>query len=176
MLSHQASLNLFFTSIKNEKLLNRTKEVYDGAIPSSNSVTMYNLIRLARITGNLDLEEKAKQIGITFSVQINKIPYGYTQMMASLDFAIGPSFEIVIVGNKDKKDTQKIIKFINSIYLPNKVVILKEPDIKNSLIEELVPFIKDYNQIKNKATVYVCKNQICQLPITDIKKLKHVLF
>jgi len=167
---------LFFTSIKNEKLLNRTKEVYDGAIPSSNSVTMYNLIRLARITGNLDLEEKAKQIGITFSVQINKIPYGYTQMMASLDFAIGPSFEIVIVGNKDKKDTQKIIKFINSIYLPNKVVILKEPDIKNSLIEELVPFIKDYNQIKNKATVYVCKNQICQLPITDIKKLKHVLF
>ena len=73
-------------------------------------------------------------------------------------------------------DTQKIIRFINSIYLPNKVVILKEPDIKNSLIEELVPFIKDYNQIKNQATVYVCKNQKCQLPITDIKKMKQLLY
>ena len=64
---------LFFTSDTNEKLLTRTKEVYDGAVPSANSVTMYNLIRLARITGKMDLEEKAKQIGKTFSTQISKI-------------------------------------------------------------------------------------------------------
>jgi len=166
---------LFFTSDTNEKLLTRTKEAYDGAVPSANSVTMYNLIRLARITGKIDLEEKAKQIGKTFSTQISKMPQGYTQMMVGLDFAIGPSFEIVIVGNKDKKNTQKIIQSINSFYLPNKVVILKEPDIKNSLIEELAPFIKDYNQIKNQETIYVCKNQMCQLPITDIKKMKQFL-
>lgn len=166
---------LFFTSDTNEKLLTRTKEVYDGAVPSANSVTMYNLIRLARITGKMDLEEKAKQIGKTFSTQISKITYGYTQMMVGLDFVIGPSFEIVIVGDKDKQETQKIIQSINSIYLPNKVIILKEPDIKNSLIEELIPFIKDYNQIKNKVTIYICKNQICQLPITDIEKMKEFL-
>ena len=166
---------LFFTSDTNEKLLTRTKEVYDGAVPSANSVTMYNLIRLARITGKMDLEEKAKQIGKTFSTQISKITYGYTQMMVGLDFVIGPSFEIVIVGNKDKQETQKIIQSINSIYLPNKVIILKEPDIKNSLIEGLIPFIKDYNQIKNKVTIYICKNQICQLPITDIEKMKEFL-
>jgi len=166
---------LFFTSDTNEKLLTRTKEVYDGAVPSANSVTMYNLIRLARITGKMDLEEKAKQIGKTFSIQISKITYGYTQMMVGLDFAIGPSFEIVIVGDKDKQETQKIIQSIYSIYLPNKVIILKEPDIKNSLIEELIPFIKDYNQIKNKVTIYICKNQICQLPITDIEKMKEFL-
>ena len=166
---------LFFTSDTNEKLLTRTKEVYDGAIPSANSVTMYNLIRLARITGNTDLEKKAKQIGKTFSDQITKTPSGYTQMMASLDFAIGPSFEIVVVGNKDKKDTQKIIQSINSIYLPSKVLILKEPALKNLLIEELAPFIKDYSQIKNQATIYVCKNQQCQLPVTNIEKMKQLL-
>jgi uncharacterized protein YyaL (SSP411 family) len=166
---------LYFTSDTNEKLLTRTKEIYDGAIPSSNSVTMYNLIRLARITGNKDLEKKAKQIGNTFSEQITQMPSGYTQLIISLDFIIGPSFEIVIVGNKDNKDTQKIIKSINSIYLPNKVVILKEPNSKNKLIEEIVPFIKDYSQIKNQATIYVCKNQKCQLPTTDIEKMKHLI-
>ena len=171
----KANGGLFFTSDKHEKLLTRNKEIYDGAIPSANSVTMYNLIRLARITGNTDLEQKAKQIGITFSNQINKMPSGYTQMMASLDFGIGPSFEIVIVGNKDKKDTQKIIQSINSIYLPNKVVILKESDLKDLLIEKLVPFIKDYSQIKNQATIYVCKNQQCQLPTTKIEKMKQLL-
>jgi len=166
---------LFFYADTNKKLLTRTKEVYDGAIPSANSVSLYNLIRLARITGNADLEQKAKQIGKTFSDQIVKMPSGHTQMMVSLDFAIGPSFEIVIVGYKDKKDTQEIIHSINSIYLPSKVVILKEPDMNDLLIEEFVPFIKDYSQIKNQATIYVCKNQQCQLPITKIEKMKQLL-
>jgi len=171
----KANGGLFFTSDTNEKLLTRNKEIYDGAIPSANSVTMYNLIRLARITGNTDLEQKAKQIGKTFSNQINKIPSGYTQMMTSLDFAIGPSFEIVVVGNINNKDTKEIIQKINSINLPNKVVILKETGLKDSLIEELIPFIKDYSQIKNQATIYVCKNQQCQLPITNIEKMKQLL-
>jgi len=134
---------LYFTSDTNEKLITRTKEIYDGAIPSANSITMYNLIRLARITGNTELEEKAIQIGKTFYNQINKVPSGYTQMMVGLDFALGPSYEIVIVGNKGKQDTQKIIQSINQMYLPNKVIILKEPDTKDKLIEELVPFIKE---------------------------------
>lgn len=166
---------LFFTSNLNEKLITRTKEIYDGAIPSANSVTMYNLIRLARITGNTDFEKKAIQIGKTFSNIINELPSGHTQLMTGLDFAIGPSFEIVIVGIKDKKDTQQIIQTINSNYIPNKVVILKEPNKKKSKTEELAPFVKNYSQIKNQATIYVCKNQQCQLPTTSIEKMKQLL-
>jgi uncharacterized protein YyaL (SSP411 family) len=166
---------LYFTSDKNEKLLTRNKEIYDGAIPSSNSVTFFNLIRLARITGNKDLENKAFELSKAFSNQIKKMPNGYTQMMIGLDFAIGPSYEFVIVGNKDNKDTREIIQYLNSIYLPNKVIILKDIKTKKQPIEKLVPFIKDYSQIKNQATVYICKNQQCQLPISDIKKIKHIL-
>jgi uncharacterized protein YyaL (SSP411 family) len=70
---------------------------------------------------------------------------------------------------------REIIQSINSIFLPKKVVILKEPDFKDSLIEKLVPFIKELPQIKNKATIYVCKNQQCQLPITHIEKMKELL-
>ncbi|MHA2367091.1 MAG: thioredoxin domain-containing protein, partial [Candidatus Hodarchaeales archaeon] len=166
---------LFFTSDTNEKLLIRTKEIYDGAIPSANSVSMLNFTRLARITGNADLEKKAMGISKAFSDQINKMPSGYTHMMTGLDFAIGPSFEIVIVGNKDNKKTQEIIQNVNSIYLPNKVIILKEIKSKEQIIERLVPFIKDYSQIKNQPTIYICKNQQCQLPTTDIKKMKQFL-
>jgi uncharacterized protein YyaL (SSP411 family) len=163
---------LFFTSDKNEKLIDRTKEIYDGAIPSANSISFYNFTRIARITGNIGLENKALELSKAFSNQVNKMPSGYTQMMIGLDFVIGPSYEIVIVGNKDNIDTKKIIQNLNSIYQPNKLVILKEPDLQNSLIGRLVPFIKDYSQIKNQATIYVCKNQQCQLPITDIQKMK----
>jgi len=171
----KSSGGLFFTSDTDEKLIARTKEIYDGAIPSANSITMYNLIRLARITGNSDFEEKAKQIGITFYDQIIGYPMGYTQVLIGLDFAIGPSFEIVIVGDKNKADTNKIINELNKIYLPNKVVILKEPTLKNSEIEKISSFVKEYSQIENKATIYVCRNQKCSLPTTIIEKMKEQL-
>jgi uncharacterized protein len=117
---------LFFTSDKNEKFIAQIKEIYDGAIPSANSVTFFNLIRLARMTGNRGLENKALELSKAFSEQIQKMPSGYTQMMLGLDFAFGPSHEIVIVGNKESKDTKKILQEIYSTYLPNKVIILKE--------------------------------------------------
>ena len=142
------------------------------AIPSANSITTYNLIRLARITGNTDFEGKAKQIGITFFNQIINYPAGYTQMMVGLNFAIGPSYEIVIIGNKDKPDTQKMIKELNSTYLPNKVVIFKDPASKDLSIQEIATFVKEYSQIKNKATIYICRNQQCQLPTTSIEKMR----
>ena len=166
---------LFFTSDKGEELLTRTKEAYDGAIPSANAVTMENLLRLARITGNTDLEHKAQQLGKAFSHQIIATPSGYTHMMASLDFAIGPSYEIVIVGRKAKKETQSIIQRIRRLYLPRKVVLLKEPDARDSFLEACAPFIKEYTQINNQATLYVCQNHRCKLPTTDIEKIDELL-
>lgn len=50
---------LFFYGRDAEQLLTRPKEVYDGALPSGNSVAACNLIRLARMTGTLN--GKAKQ-------------------------------------------------------------------------------------------------------------------
>jgi uncharacterized protein YyaL (SSP411 family) len=38
-----------------------------------------------------------------------------------------------------------------------------------------VPFAKDQKSIGGKPTAYVCKNYVCQLPTTDIKKLSELL-
>ncbi|MBN1861450.1 MAG: thioredoxin domain-containing protein [Candidatus Thermoplasmatota archaeon] len=162
---------LFFTSDANEKLIDRTKETYDGAIPSANSISFYNFIRLARITGNTAFEQKAREISKAFSDEVNTMPSGYTQMISGLDFAIGPSYEIVIVGNKDTKDTQEILQRLHSMYQPNTVIILKEITNKEPSIVTLVPLIEGYSQIDNKATIYLCKNQQCQQPITNIDKI-----
>ena len=49
----------FFIADNGEDLLIRQKELYDGAIPSGNSIAMLNLLRLGRITADYDLEQKA---------------------------------------------------------------------------------------------------------------------
>ncbi len=88
----------FFTPDYGEKLITRQKEIYDGAIPSGNSVAMLNLIRIARITADSSFEEKADKINKAFSNQIRKYPAGFTQFLIALDFAIGPSYEIILAG------------------------------------------------------------------------------
>lgn len=93
-----SSGGFFFTGKDSEQLIIRSKEIYDGAIPSGNSVALMNLMRLARMTGDTALEERAEQIIKTFSAQIMSHPMGFTQFLAACDFIIGPSQEIVVVG------------------------------------------------------------------------------
>ena len=90
-----------FTSKNEDEILMQTREIYDGAIPSSNSEMTLNLLRLGRLTGNNDFEEKASQILNSFSSTINDFPTGYTNTLIALDFSIGPSYEIIIVGGKN---------------------------------------------------------------------------
>jgi uncharacterized protein YyaL (SSP411 family) len=84
----------YFTADDAEELIVRQKDIYDGAIPSGNSVAVLNLFRLARITANSDLEDKANKIMLAFSRDVKSVPSGYTQMMVGLDFGIGPSYEL----------------------------------------------------------------------------------
>ena len=89
----------YFTADDSESLLVRQKDIYDEAIPSGNSVVMLNLLRLGRITAASDLEEKAAQIGRAFSEKVGQLPLAHTQFLVAVDFAVGSSYEVIIVGD-----------------------------------------------------------------------------
>jgi uncharacterized protein YyaL (SSP411 family) len=165
----------YFTPDDGETLLIRQKEIYDGAIPSGNSVAMLNLLRLARMTGNPDLEKKAAAIGAVFSATVREAPSGHTLLMAGVDFGIGPSYEVVIVGNPQAMDTKKMIQELRRPFIPNKVVVLRSADQSGPGIERLAEFTKHQSAIDNKATAYVCLNHNCKLPTTDTAKMLELL-
>ncbi|HEY9206982.1 MAG TPA: thioredoxin domain-containing protein, partial [Candidatus Methanoperedens sp.] len=89
----------YFTSDTAESLLLRKKEIYDGAVPSGNSVAMQNLVRLGRMTANPELENKAAEVGQAFFGSILQMPVSYTHLMVALDLATGPSCEVIIAGD-----------------------------------------------------------------------------
>ncbi len=165
----------YFTANDSEKLLVRHKEVYDGAIPSGNSVAMLNLLRLGRLTAKSDLEEKAATIGKVFSESISESPSAHTQLMAAVDFGIGPSYEVVIVGNSKAKDTKEMVQALHTHFIPNKVVLLRPIDQEAPGIERLAKFTKYQTSIDNRATAYVCLNYNCKLPTTDKGKMLELL-
>ena len=165
----------FFSPDDGEDLLVRQKEVYDGAIPSGNAIAMLNLIRLGRITANSALEEKAAQIGKTFSTTLSEYPSAHTQLMVALDFAFGPSYEIVIVGNKQSNDTKNMLGTIRTMFVPNKVLIHRPQQEGPPPIARIAPFTENLKTLDKKSTAYVCTNYTCQFPTTDIDRIKELL-
>ena len=163
----------YMTPDDGEKLLLRPKKIYDGAYPSGNSVAMLNLLRLGRITANAKYEARADALGKAFSAQISQAPVGYSQLLNALDFGIGPSYEIVIVGEPNSADTQAMLTAFRQEYIPNKVVLLRPPN--NAPITQIAEFTKSQYSIDEKATAYVCLNYHCQLPTTDVARMLNLL-
>jgi len=165
----------YFTADDAEELIVRQKDIYDGAIPSGNSVAVLNLFRLARITANSDLEDKANKIMLAFSKDVKSVPSGYTQMMVGLDFGIGPSYEIVIVGNPEAKDTKEMLNSLRKHFVPNKVVLLRPSDQEEPDIIRLAKFTEYQSSFDGKATAYVCLDYACKMPTTDTEEMLKLL-
>ena len=59
-----------------EILLVRKKEIYDGAIPSCNSVAFENLVKLAHLTGDASYEQRASELSRCFAASVHQSPSG----------------------------------------------------------------------------------------------------
>lgn len=149
-----------------EQLIARPKEIYDGALPSGNSVMAYNLVRLSKLTGREDFENKANRLFEHFGKKINEAPMGYTMMLCANIFMVNPTKEIVLAGDKNDSTLQEMLKKVNHRFLPFTVVLLND---EKSDIEQINSFAKDQVAIDGKTTAYVCENFACQQPVTDLE-------
>ncbi len=157
---------LFITADDGEKLLVRSKEIYDGAIPSGNSVAALNLVRLDRITAKGKYQEKAEAIMKAFSGFVARRPSSYPQLMVALDFAVGPSFEIVILKSRD---TDRMLSALRRRFVPNKVVLFRPDSLDLPKITKIAPYTEAQRSIGGATTAYVCQNFSCKLPTTDVQ-------
>ena len=165
----------YFTAEDAEELIVRQKEIYDGAIPSGNSVAVSNLFRLSRITANTDFEDKANKIMLAFSKDVESAPSGYTQMMVALGFGIGPSYEIVIVGNPEADDTKEMLSSLGKHFIPYKVVLLKHDDQETADITRIAEYTEYHSSFDGKATAYVCLDFACKMPVTNTAEMLKLL-
>jgi uncharacterized protein YyaL (SSP411 family) len=161
----------FFASDVSEDLIIRQKEIYDGAVPSGNSIAMLNLLRLGRITGDSNFEQKASGLSRAFSKNVRNVPSAYAQLMVAVDFAVGPSYEVVIAGDQQDVDTKKMLQAIHWKFIPNKIVIFLPTGSDLSGISGISPFTKHQSTIDGKTTAYVCVDYKCKLPTTNINRM-----
>jgi uncharacterized protein YyaL (SSP411 family) len=165
----------YFTPPDNKDVLARMKYGGDGAIPSGNSISMLNLLRLGKMTGRPDLIGKANKLGEIFFEDVEKNPDFHTQLLVAYDFLFGPSFEIIICGDSNSGDTEKMLDALRTRFIPKKIVIFKPAEQNNPDIMKLAEYTEEYVKKNNSATAYVCIDYKCNLPTNDIEEMLDLL-
>ena len=158
-----------------EPLILKKKETYDGALPSGNSVSFLNLLRLGGLTGSPEYTENAAVLQRFFQRAVSQSPASHAWFLCGLLYATGPSQEIVLAGEPELQDTMLHLSVIRAFYLPSVLVLLKPAGERGFLIQQLAPFTADYALRDGKATVYFCTGHACSAPVTDSGELRKML-
>jgi uncharacterized protein YyaL (SSP411 family) len=79
----------FLTSSDHTDLPIRPVEIYDGALPSVNSVALCNLVRLSRLTGQTKWSELANKMSRAFGTKIRIHPAAYTHFLMGVGYLLG---------------------------------------------------------------------------------------
>ncbi len=154
----------FFTSNDHEELVVRNKDFYDNATPSGNSVAADVLLRLAKLTGEDKYERFAVTVLRLAASQIKRHPQGFGRALSALEFHLGQTKEIVVVGEKGNELERVILQR----YLPDAVIVLSSDAEADAVT---VPLLKDRGMVDGKPAVYVCEDFVCQRPVTEVGEL-----
>ena len=168
----------FFSTADNaERLLVRKKEIYDGVVPSSNSLALGNLAILSLLTGDPQYEKQASGLARSFAGEISRMPSAYTAFLSSLDMLVNPSTLIAVAGAGPGNALPAMIRDLRGHYLPSVVVVWchgSDPDTVRAR-EDLMPVTRDLVAVGEKPTAYACSGHRCSLPVTDTEKLLELL-
>jgi uncharacterized protein YyaL (SSP411 family) len=173
--------SFFFTSDDHENLIIRTKNFYDLAIPSGNSMAAYALLRLHFMTQNYNYLDKAELIIKSSYRAALGNPFGFGQLLISLYLYFKKPIEIIILQNKNNEHkNSEIESWIMKEFIPNGLILtLKYPSEESQKLLSTNIFtvlkgkkidITDEN--KDKDCVYVCKDFTCSLPMYSLSDLK----
>jgi uncharacterized protein len=165
----------FGTTGDDPSVIVRTREDYDGAEPSPNSVAAMNLLRLAEMTGRKELREKADQTLAAFAHRLETIPEAMPQMLAALDFSLSKPKQIIIAGEPAAGDTRALLRLVRERFIPNKILLLADGGDGQRVLARWLPFIEGMSRLNGRATAYVCENYACQLPTSDPQSLARLL-
>ena len=159
---------LYPYAIDGEQLLTRSKEVYDGAMPSGNAVAALVFSRLARLTGEARWQEAAQLQFSYLATAVESYPAGHSFTMLALLEELWPSAELVCTC---KEIPAELTVCLRQEARPELSVLVKTPENQEALAA-LAPFTAEYPVGDDGARYYLCKNGTCTRPVDSISELK----
>ncbi|MFU8797509.1 MAG: thioredoxin domain-containing protein [Gammaproteobacteria bacterium] len=165
----------FFLTTKEQAvdLIARPKEYYDGAIPAGNSVATLVLLQLERFTGHALYREATDKILQGLSGLMTTDPSSYPFLLQALDFAIGPTSEVVLSVNS-VSEAEPFLQALRRHFIPNKITLMRTK--KDPALGKISPFTSLLTRAENDApSVYLCQAHTCQRPIIEPAEFEKIL-
>ncbi len=150
-----------------EQLIHRPKDVWDGAMPSGNSVAAYALCRLAALTadaGWIDLRDRQLRF---LMGQVREYPMGYSFSLLAMMEAVHPSKELVCaLPSGCGEDLQRKLALAAD---DGFTVLVKTPQNAKQLART-APFTANY-PIGERDCFYLCEGKSCQKPTENLEEI-----
>ena len=122
------------------------------------------LQRLAAWTGEGRYREAAERALGTVSPYLARYPTGFAQWLVAASFAASDAVEVAVVGDSTDAATRELLGPVWSTWRPQHVLSVAPSD---HVATSTVPLLHDRVAIGGRPTAYVCRNFVCNLPVTD---------
>lgn len=149
----------------------RPREIQDNAIPSGNALAVAALLKMAAYTGKGEWRSIAEKNLHQVQSLLERYPTAFAFWLTALAFALAPVQEIALIGDPKNPQTQTLLQTLWSSHDPYRILAASNyppPNGAPSLLE-------NRPMVDNKPTVYICRQWICQKPITDAGELIEAL-
>jgi uncharacterized protein YyaL (SSP411 family) len=171
----EAGGGFFYTATDHEQLISRGKDPHDNATPSGNAMAVTGLLRLGALTGDRETLDKAERTLKLFREQMSQLPHVSGQMLIGLDFYLGPTAEIVVVGDPADEEVRQALRLLRSGFRPNQVLAFRPIDAAAAeAAEKVVPLLVDRTS-QGSVTTYICRQFTCAAPVVGLAELRSSL-
>ena len=165
-----AAGGFFFAGADGEALFARPKELYDGAMPSGNSVAAYALLLLARLTGRPEPARLAETAIKVFAPEAWRYPRAYTFFLMAVDEYLKPPRQAVVAGYRGDAATEELLEVVNAAFLPGWAVSFNDLEQPGE-ISELLPETAEKIPRDGQAAAFICEGFACRGAVSDPREL-----
>ena len=153
----------YLTAAGGEALLVREKPVYDRAVPSGNSVSANNLLRLHDFTGDPQWRRRAERLFASLAFQVTRSPMGFPLLLVALDRYYDSALEVAVIAPASREEAAALSERLRKSFVPNKVfTVLSNAEVSQQ--EATLPWLEAKRAMSGKSTAYVCERGRCELP------------
>ncbi len=154
-----------------EQLLTRTKDPYDGAMPSGDAVAALVLSRLFRLTGEARWQPPLERQLAWLAGAVRDQPAGHSFAMLAFLEALWPSAELVVTAREIPAELEALLREQSR---PALTVLVKTPENAGALAK-VAPFTGDYPIPAQGARYYLCRQGACAQPVDSVAALRALL-
>ena len=170
----EAESAFYDTGIDQEQLVVRPRDIFDNAQPSGCAAMTFALLRCAEFTGDQDMARYAAQSLRSAVRLMQHAPAAVTWWLRAAQFYVNPVQQVVIVGEMNDPRTNELLAVVRSEFRPHCILALLDPNDPARGTTDL-PLFEGRTMIGGVPTAYVCRDYVCELPVSTPAALRQQL-